>query len=115
MHQELFSLFQGDNTCYLKSSLTGEDDERGKKGANYVMVKESLTADLWKEHLEGKTRIGVKPEIGDECMWGCIDVDPNNYKDYSEKKYVEIISKYNLPFVPVEVKVRRPAYICFFY
>ena len=68
MHQELFSLFQGDNTCYLKSSLTGEDDERGKKGANYVMVKESLTADLWKEHLEGKTRIGVKPEIGDECM-----------------------------------------------
>jgi len=104
MHKELFELFQGDTTCYLKSSLTGEDDERGKKGANYVMVKESLTANLWQQHLEGKIRIGVKPEIGDECMWGCIDVDPNSYKDYSEKKYVEIISKYKLPFVPVKSK-----------
>ena len=104
MHKELFSLFEGDDSSYLKSSLTGEDDERGKKGAQYVTVKESLTAELWKEHLDGKTRIGVKPEIGDECFWGCIDVDPNNYKDYSEKKYVEIIAKYKLPFVPVKSK-----------
>ncbi len=104
MHKELFKLFQGDNTCYLKSSLTGEDDERGKKGAQYQTVHESLTPTHWKHHLAGKTRIGIRPEIGDECLWGCIDVDPNNYKDYSEKKYVEIITRYGLPFVPVASK-----------
>ena len=104
MHKELFKLFQGDNTCYLKSSLTGEDDERGKKGAQYQTVHESLTATHWKHHLAGKSRIGIRPEIEDECLWGCIDVDPNNYKDYSEKKYVEIIRKYKLPFVPVASK-----------
>ena len=104
MHKELLSLFQSDNLQYLKSSLTGEDDERGKRQANYVTVHEFVTSDIWKQHLEGKVRLGLKPELGLDCLWGCIDVDPNNYKDYSEKKYVEIIKKYNLPFVPVKSK-----------
>ena len=97
-------MFQGDNSQYLKSSLTGEDDERGKRQANYVTVHEPVTDNIWKQHLEGKLRLGLKPEMNDKCHWGCIDVDPNNYKDYSEKKYVEIIKKYNLPFVPVKSK-----------
>jgi len=104
MHKELLSLFQGDDSRYLKSSLTGEDDERGKRQANYVTVHESVTEDIWKQHLEGKIRLGLKPEVDGLCKWGCIDVDPNNYKDYSEKKYVEIIRKYSLPFVPVKSK-----------
>ena len=104
MQKELLSLFQGDDSRYLKSSLTGEDDERGKRQANYVTVHEPVTEEVWKQHLEGKIRLGLKPETDDQCKWGCIDVDPNNYKDYSEKKYVEIISKYKLPFVPVKSK-----------
>lgn len=68
------------------------------------MVHEPVTAALWKEHLEGKIRIGLRPEVDNTCKWGCIDVDPENYKDYSEKKYVEIIKKYKLPFVPVKSK-----------
>ena len=104
MHKELLSLFRGDDSRYLKSSLTGEDDERGKKQANYITVHEPVTEDIWKQHLEGTLRLGLKPEVEDQCKWGCIDVDPNNYKDYSEKKYVEIIKKYNLPFVPVKSK-----------
>ena len=104
MHKELLSLFQGDDSRYLKSSLTGEDDERGKKQANYITVHEPVTEDIWKQHLEGTLRLGLKPEVEGQCKWGCIDVDPNNYKDYSEKKYVEIIKKYSLPFVPVKSK-----------
>jgi len=104
MHDKLFALFEGDNSKYLKSSLTGEDDERGKKSAQYTTVHESVTSDLWKLHLDGKIRLGLRPEIGDKCKWACIDVDPTNYKDYSEKKYVEIIKKYKLPFVPVKSK-----------
>ena len=49
------------------------------------MVHEPVTAALWKEHLEGKIRIGLRPEVDNTCKWGCIDVDPENYKDYSEK------------------------------
>ena len=97
-------MFQGDDSRYLKSSLTGEDDERGKRQANYVTVHEPVTEEVWKQHLEGKIRLGLRPEIDNNCLWGCIDVDPNNYKDYSEKKYVEIIKKYSLPFVPVKSK-----------
>ena len=104
MENDLFKLFEGDNTKYLKSSLTGEDDERGKKSADYLTVHESVTTDLWRQHLNGKLRLGLRPEIDGQCKWGCIDVDPNNYKDYSEKKYVEIIKKYKLPFVPVKSK-----------
>ena len=51
MHKELFQLFQGDDSCYLKSSLTGEDDDRGKKGADYITVKEPLTAKHWKDFI----------------------------------------------------------------
>ena len=58
MHKELLSLFQGDNSQYLKSSLTGEDDERGKRQANYVTVHEPVTDKIWKQHLEGKLRLG---------------------------------------------------------
>tara|TARA_R100000278_G_scaffold115200_2_gene93985 strand:+ start:3838 stop:5418 length:1581 start_codon:yes stop_codon:yes gene_type:complete len=104
MEDKLFNLFKGDTTQFLSSSLTGEGDERGKKSANYVTKHEPVTSDLWRKHLNGSLRLGLRPEKDGKCKWGCIDVDPNNYKDYSEKKYVEIIKKYKLPFVPVKSK-----------
>ena len=66
MHKELLSLFEGDNSRYLKSSLTGED-ERGKKQANYITIHEPVTKDIWKQHLDGVIRLGLKPEVGDQC------------------------------------------------
>jgi hypothetical protein len=104
MQKQLLSLFQCDNTRYLTSSLTGEDDDRGKKGAKYQTIHHPVTAEVWKKHLDGELRLGLRPEIEDECTWGCIDIDPNNYKDFSEKKVVDIIRKYKLPFVPVKSK-----------
>ena len=88
MNRKFLTLFAGDDTCYLKSSLTGEDDERGKKSAQYQTIHEPVTESLWKQHLDGSIRIGIKPEKNGKCVWGCIDVDPHNYKSYSEKKYV---------------------------
>ena len=104
MNRKFLKLFAGDDTCYLKSSLTGEDDERGKKSAQYQTIRESVTESLWEQHLNGSIRIGIKPEKDGKCLWGCIDVDPHNYKSYSEKKYVDIINKYNLPLVAVRSK-----------
>ena len=104
MNRKFLTLFAGDDTCYLKSSLTGEDDERGKKSAQYQTIHEPVTESLWKHHLDGSIRIGIKPEKNGKCVWGCIDVDPHNYKSYSEKKYVDIINKYNLPLVAIRSK-----------
>tara|TARA_R110000787_G_scaffold133719_1_gene246147 strand:+ start:4335 stop:5915 length:1581 start_codon:yes stop_codon:yes gene_type:complete len=104
MHKKLLKLFAGDNTRYLKSLLTGKDDERGKKGTDYQTIHEPLTSELWQEHLEGKIRIGLKPELEDKCVWGCIDVDPHSYTSFSAKKYVDIIKKYKLPLIAVKSK-----------
>ena len=68
MHDKLFALFEGDNSKYLKSSLTGEDDERGKKSAQYMTVHEPVTSDIWEKHLKGELRLGLKPEVGRVLM-----------------------------------------------
>lgn len=101
---KLIDLFEGDYSSYITASLNGEADERGKKKANYKTVHEPVTTELWDAHLQGKQRIGFKPEKDGLCKWGAIDVDPSSYKDYSEKKYVDIIKRYKLPLVPVKSK-----------
>ena len=78
MHKELYTLFTGYTKSYVKLSLTGESDTNGKKQAKYITVHEPITAKVWKDHLDGKYRIGLRPEMGDECLWACIDLDPND-------------------------------------
>ena len=102
--KKLFELFKGNSDSYIKSSVTGELDDRGKRITSYTTVHEPVTTTQWQEHLSGKIRIGFKPEKDGKCMWGCIDVDPNSYKNYSQKKYVDIIKNYKLPLVAVKSK-----------
>ena len=104
MFKDFFKLFEGDPNQYITSTLLGVEDKRGKKEARYKTISEPVTSDIWKDHLEGKIKIGIRPENGDLCKWGCIDVDPENYKDYTEKKYVNILKEYSLPLVPVKSK-----------
>lgn len=104
MHKELADLFEGDSTKFIKVTLTGVADERGKKEASYTTLHEPVTEETWKNHLQGAFIFGVRPERDDKCKWGCIDVDPASYKDYSEKKYVDIIRTHHLPLVPVKSK-----------
>ena len=92
MHKELLSLFECDNTRYITSSLTGEDNERGKKTAKYQTVHSPVTKEVWVKHLKGQLRLGLKPEVDGKCKWACIDIDPNSYKDYSEKKVVDSVA-----------------------
>ena len=104
MHKELYKLFTGYTKSYVKLSLTGESDTNGKKQAKYLTVHEPVSPAIWEDHLNGKYRIGLRPEMDDECVWACIDLDPNDYKNYSQKKYIDIIKKYDLPFIPVVSK-----------
>ena len=85
MHNKLLELFEGDSSQFIKVTLTGDQDERGKRKADYLTLHEPVTSALWQEHLEGKYVIGLRPEREDKIKWGCIDVDPQNYKDYSSK------------------------------
>ena len=102
--EQLFKLFEGNSDSYIKSTVSGELDDRGKRVTKYLTVNEPLTTTQWQEHLEGKTRIGLKPERDNKCLWGCIDVDPSSYKNYNQKKYVDIIKEYKLPLVPIKSK-----------
>ena len=104
MKKDFFNLFEGDPNQYITSTLIGVEDQRGKKEADYKTIHQPVTPEIWLEHLQGKTKIGIRPEKGDIGKWGCIDVDPENYKDYSQKKYVDILKDYKLPLVPVKSK-----------
>tara|TARA_R100001015_G_C4634496_1_gene201109 strand:- start:1591 stop:3153 length:1563 start_codon:yes stop_codon:yes gene_type:complete len=103
-HKDLQKLFACYPKSYVKLSLTGESGSNGKKQAKYITVHENISSNVWKDHLDGKYRIGLRPELGDECCWACIDIDPNDYKNYSKKKYIDIISNFDLPFIPVVSK-----------
>ncbi len=104
MQKELLQLFEGDSSQFITVSLTGETDERGKRKADYLTKHEPVTEELWADHLNGKTLIGLRPENGDKLKWSCIDIDPANYKQYTSKKYVDIIRDFELPLVPVKSK-----------
>ena len=104
MIKDLLDLFQGDPNQYLTTVLTGTVDERGKHEAECTTVHEPVTEEIWKKHISGEIRIGIKPEKDDVVKWGCIDIDPRSYKDYASKKYLDIIKTNNLPLVPTRSK-----------
>lgn len=104
MHHKLFELFEGDSSQFIKVTLTGDQDDRGKRKADYTTLHEPVTPELWKGHLDAEYVMGIRPENNGMMKWGCIDVDPQSYKDYSSKKYIDIIKNNNLPLVPVRSK-----------
>jgi hypothetical protein len=104
MIKDLLKLFEGDPTQYLVTSLTGEVTERGKREADCVTLHEPVTEDIWENHINGIKRIGIRPEKGDQAKWGCIDIDPRNYSNYSSKKYIDLIKEANLPLVVTKSK-----------
>ena len=104
MEEQLLKIFEGNSTLFITTSSTGEVDERGKVQVETYTVHEPVTLKIWKDHLDGKQRIGIKPEKDDVARWGCIDIDPHNYKEYNQKKIVDIIKEYKLPLIPVRSK-----------
>ena len=73
MERELLKILEGNSELFITTSLTGEVDERGKKVSDTFTKHEPVTLELWTDHINGKQRIGIMPEKGDLCKWGCID------------------------------------------
>jgi len=85
MHKDFFRVFPGLNRAYGQFFIT---ERKGPKLDGYgKTVRESYNEELWKQHLDGKTGLGVIPiDENNQCKWGCLDVD-----DYSVD--IEKISK----------------------
>ena len=75
--EDFFRIFPGLNRAYGQFFIT---ERKGPKLDGYgKTVRESYEAKLWKEHLDGKTGLGVIPiDENNQCKWACLDVD-----DYS--------------------------------
>jgi hypothetical protein len=85
MHEDFFRVFPGLNRAYGQFFIT---EKKGPKLDGYgKTIRESYNEELWKQHLDGKTGLGVIPiDEKNQCKWGCLDVD-----DYSVD--IEKISK----------------------
>lgn len=85
MQEDFFKVFPGLNRAYGQFFIT---ERKGPKLDGYgKTIRENYIAQLWKEHLDGKTGLGVIPiNENNQCKWGCLDVD-----DYSVD--IEKISK----------------------
>ena len=83
--EDFFRVFPGLNRAYGQFFIT---ERKGPKLDGYgKTVRESYETKLWKEHLDGKTGLGVIPiDENNQCKWACLDVD-----DYSVD--IEKISK----------------------
>jgi len=85
MHKDFFRVFPGLNRAYGQFFIT---EKKGPKLDGFgKTIRESYNEELWKQHLDGKTGLGVIPiDEKNQCKWGCLDVD-----DYSVD--IEKISK----------------------
>ena len=105
MEDLLLKIFEGNSALFITTSPTGGVDERGKVEVKTLTIHEPVTKELWANHLNGKQRIGIKPETDEDlCKWGCIDIDPHSYKDFSQKKVIDIIRENNLPLIAARSK-----------
>jgi hypothetical protein len=67
------------------------------KGQSFV-VRQPVTDDLWRMHLQGTQSLGIIPiNEDDECIWGCVDID--SYAGFDHKKLINKIKEAKLPLV----------------
>ena len=65
------------------------------KGQSFV-VRQPVTEQLWRKHLQGTQSLGIIPINDDnKCKWGCVDID--SYAGFDHKKLIDKIKKFKLP------------------
>jgi len=93
--KEIFKGLERAHGC----TKVSEPTENGVKvkGQSFV-VRQSVTDDLWRMHLQGTQSLGIIPINEDnQCVWGCVDID--SYAGFDHKKLIDKIKNYNLPLV----------------
>jgi hypothetical protein len=77
MPDHLHKILSHYSRAYNVRWQTGAQDAKGKAVSSYKCVRNALPDNLFIEHFQGKTPIGVQPILddGESCQWGCIDID----------------------------------------
>ena len=108
MERKFIEYFSGLQRNYGFADLSEMmiDPQTGKnQPKKYGWTHRQITDQDYTDHLSGKKSIGIQP-CDDDGMarFGAIDIDSKDYKDFSVKKYLDIIKIYDLPLIPVKSK-----------
>jgi len=98
MIEKFKEIFKGLERAHGCTKVSGPTENGVKvKGQSFV-VRQPVTDDLWRMHLQGSQSLGIIP-INEEnqCVWGCVDID--SYAGFDHKKLIDKIKNYNLPLV----------------
>jgi hypothetical protein len=107
--KEIFKGLERAHGC-TKISVPAENGVK-VKGQSYV-VRQPVTDDLWRMHLEGSQSLGIIPINEDnKCIWGCIDID--SYAGFDHKKLINKIKLLNLPLIVCRSKSGGAHVFCF--
>ena len=92
------NIFKGLERAHGCTKVSGPTENGVKvKGQSFV-VRQPVTDDLWRMHLQGSQSLGIIPINEDnQCVWGCVDID--SYAGFDHKKLIDKIKNYNLPLV----------------
>jgi hypothetical protein len=98
----MMSLFHGHKDAYGTYHTHGDTRADGKVKGHGVTERKAVTRELWDDHLNGKTQLGIIP-INDQsmCRFGAIDID-----DYAvNRKLINLkIYKHKLPCIAFRSK-----------
>lgn len=98
-------LFEGFAGAHGTHGDVSKNDEKGGKleiKRTARTVREPVTLDLWRQHLEGERALGIIPIREDSsCRWGCIDVDKY---DLDLVDTARRLKELGLPLVPCRSK-----------
>ena len=93
---KFMNAFRGSEEAHGQTTV-GAVGRNGKTEANSRVVREPLTEELVKNHLEGKHGVGAIPITKEnECYFGAIDIDQY---DLDHKGLIAKILKFKLPLV----------------
>ncbi len=91
-------IFEGLERAHGCTKISAPTENGAKvKGQSFV-VRQPVTDDLWRMHLQGTQSLGIIPINDDnECKWGCVDID--SYAGFDHKKLINKIKEAKLPLV----------------
>ena len=89
MIEKFIEIFKGLERAHGCTKVS-EPTENGVKvkGQSFV-VRQPVTDDLWRMHLQGSQSLGIIPiNEGNQCVWGCVDID--SYAGFDHKKLIVV-------------------------
>ena len=104
MVKEFIKLFTGYSGDFGIADMSSAklDSERNKLKPDYEWSGRPVTEEDYKNHIAGKISIGIQPcTIDGTARFGCIDIDPKNYKGFKIENYLALFEQYKLPLIPM--------------